>query len=117
MKVKQTIRYARKKVPSISINDHGIIRFNSAAREAIGLDENQEIAFFQDSDHKTDWFIRKETGLRLQFNNTSKCVLCHNKQIAQSILKSLNIEFSTSMIMSVEPDDEGYYALITRSAR
>jgi len=117
MKVKQTIRYARKNIPSISIHESGIIRFNIAARDAIGLNENDEIAFFQDSENKKDWFIRKEPGLRLQVNKRSQYVLCHNKRIAGLILKSLNLDFSTSMIMAVDPDDDGYYSLITRSAR
>lgn len=98
-----------------------VIRFNTSARQLLGLAENTKVQFLQDEDskNKADWYI--EVGAPDGFEVRAKArsvesVYFGHRQLCEAIKDSLG-QSGTIIIPIGEKDANGYYPLITRAAK
>lgn len=78
------------------------------------------VEFFQDEENLKDWYLkfgRDSSELRIREHKTKKACYVNNAYISKMILKSLGFFKSARMLVSIKPNSEGYYPIITKSAR
>lgn len=106
----------------VRVHNKGCITFSKAAVEGIGL-QDTGFVIVQDEDRPQDWYIEKSNEpvafkLRTkEANKWDKTYLFQSSSMAREILSSLGIEKSARFMMSIVPNDDGCYAIITKSAK
>jgi hypothetical protein len=100
----------------MSISHNGIIRFNRAAFDKIGLKHGDRISFYQDKKQPMDWYFKvTDRGARLRHDTGGSSLATNFTNVAKEILKSLGISKIVRLRVATEPVEDGYYAIITRS--
>lgn len=112
-----------KCVISISLKG-GAIRFSRKLAEILGLEKNK-IVIAQDSDRPQDWFIQvdnSDAGIAVRLSTKTKAGqwIIQSAKVVRLIATSCKLDLSGggyTFQVSDTPDDDGLYAIITRSAK
>ena len=101
---------------TINISKSGPMTFSKAIVRAMGLKNGMNVSFYQDLDNKIDWYVRVEIeGIPIRMSNIT--TVCSSASIAKEILDSIGLKRKVNVLVSIEPIEGGYYALITKSAK
>lgn len=99
----------------------GIIRFTVKLVELLGAATNK-LAIVQDSDRPQDWYIQvdnSEQGIPVRQTKNAGCVIQSSK-LSKIIAESCGLDLAGGVYtfqVSDTPDDNGLYAIITKSAK
>ena len=109
--------------PMISVSKNGVMRINQPAVIQFSASEGQKLNIYQDEDSPKDWYIKfEDDGLILRKKESQgKGLLFQSSSIARDMIKSLGFEtrFSAQIAKNkmIAPNVEGFYAIITSSAK
>jgi len=116
-------RYVNERVlgPDIGISSIGLVQFNAAAVELLGLTDDKKVLLVQDKDKLGDWYIMVTHGTYgIRIRKFKKSFIFQSKYITTTFLKSCGFESATyRMKISISPlniDGVPYYLIITKSA-
>lgn len=102
-------------LPMMSVFTSGFIKFNKVAVKNMGLKTGSKISFFRDERNPSDWYIKvTDNGVPLEYESTNILKL-RFQNVVFEILKSFNISQNVRLTISEHPNEDGYYAIITRS--
>lgn len=108
---------ALKGLPTISINQKGIITFNVIARDRLGLSPGDRITIFQDEDRRQDWYFKinaERGGVLLREVSGTRAMVCNFAEAAYELLRAMELNTTSRFQVATEPID-GLYAIITKS--
>jgi hypothetical protein len=93
--------------------------FSTTLSRVLKIDMDSEINFYQDQKEPKNWFLKKEKGgMKIRHGNGKKAAfLVAASSIARRLLDSCNLKKSTTFLVSTEPIQGNYYAIITSSAK
>jgi len=101
----------------IRINKKGVMACSSQMSRVIGLKAGDFVSFSQDLDNPTDWYFKKsddKTDLMVRNGNADKTsIIIASASIANKILDSTNNTGSAMFMVSTQPIEGGYYAILT----
>lgn len=111
----------RSDKPSLHINTKtGLFNFSKAACDLLNIKDGDRIAFYQDEEEPTDWYIEKvttEKGFPLRAkDNITKGLLFSNTTMARAIVFSVKEIVSGKVAIATEPTKIGnrkLWALLT----
>lgn len=107
--------------PMMHFSKAGVISFNSGAANSIGLKSGDMIKLFQMQRNPKEWFFAKvEKGgflLRKAYDKASKGLMVNNAFTVGSIMKALNVNKSFKVQIGSEPDEDGWWSLITSGVK
>ncbi len=107
-------------LPTISFSLRGTIRFNMAAVELLGLKKDTPIEILQDTDEPIDWYIHiptKKEDIENAFKTHTfkgkKEVQINSKILAEEFLESIDEAETKRARINTQPNEQGYYAILT----
>lgn len=109
----------RKGKCTISYNDKGAITISKELRKVLGLNSGDGLLIAQDSNEKTDWFIKPDKNgieLRASKSNPEGALITNSSKIVKALSESIEKE-KTSMTVGKEPNEDGWYPIFTSSAK
>lgn len=93
-------RYNSK--PTIRFASNGLISFNYAAQEAMGLKVGDTIALFQDEDEPKEWCVaRDKNGVKLREKPDSRGLLCNANVWHRRITEAVGIDEDKGVVFRV----------------
>lgn len=102
---------------NISISVHSIT-FTKFLNELIGIN-GKRVIVAQDADKPKDWYFKvSDTGYLVEKGSVGVCRI-KATNVARAIFKSIGLPDThrINCMVSLEPNEEGYYAIITNSAK
>ena len=117
---KQCNRGLSDKLPRVSLEKNGVIKFNQQLVAGLGFKVGDKVNLCQDEERPGDWYIEKTTdvfGLVLRKHSNAGCLCTSGKMIVSAVQKSLQLNektlsFRVSLQTAVDGTD--LHAIITR---
>lgn len=99
--------------PAVHIAKYGLIAFNKLAVDKLTLRAGDNLQFHQSKGRPKEWYIEKvkENGIVLKKYKDSLAISC--SAVAKGIMHSLNISKGFTCRIGSEPDEDGWWSLIT----
>lgn len=107
-------------IAQVSINKTGTFRFNSAAVQKLNLKPDTRIAIHQDEENPQDWYIEfnvKDGFLLREYKDEGLTLTCSATSAQKELFKALSQSKTFSCLLSLEPIEEKYHAIITSSLK
>jgi hypothetical protein len=116
--------------PQVNFAKGGVISFNGSSVNLIGLQPGDKIKFFQSKKNPKEWYFAKDkisakneidqTGgltIRKAYDKASKGVMTNSSFTVKSIMKALNMNKGFRVQIGSEPDEDGWWSLITSGVK
>lgn len=104
----------RSGVPFVSINQKGVMCFNKAAVQGLGLNNGDKLTFYQDKDNPVDWYFKVgNEGVPLRSYADANNLLCNFSYVCRKILQGK--QKACYRVATKPVDESGMYAILTRS--
>lgn len=107
--------------PTVHFGKSGLISVSQGALKLIGIKTGDNIKFFQSKGKPKEWFLAKvENGgfpLREAYDKKSKTLMLNNAYTVKSIMASLNVSKGFNVKIGCEPDEDGWWSLITSGVK
>jgi len=99
--------------PAVHFAKCGLITFNKLAVEKLKLRAGEAIKFHQSKARPKEWYIEKvkENGITLRQYKDSLSLSC--SAVSKVMLHSLNLSKGFTCRIGSEPDEDGWWSLIT----
>jgi hypothetical protein len=116
--VKIESKNERPKKPFISVSPKGTISLSKLLATAMKLKHGDNVAFYMDEEKPMDWYLKpNDNGIILRnVGQKSGGLMLNSSSISKQILQTIKKERAT-MLVSTEPTKDGFYAIITKSAK
>lgn len=101
--------------PGIRVTKSGTMVFNQAVVECMGLKVGDKIAFAQDQESPSDFYMRKTEGDGAKLRENKKTLFCNMAAFAKNFLRVMGKDTSVSVQVGSKPAADNWYAIITRS--
>ncbi len=112
---------SRTSAPSMHFSKYGVISLNQSAVNLTGLTPGDQIKFFQSKGRPKEWFFAKvkEGGfpIRKAYDKKCKTIMLNNSFTCKSIMRALNVSKGFNVLIGTEPDEEGWWSLITSGVK
>jgi hypothetical protein len=107
--------------PTVHFGKSGLISFSRGALNLIGLQPGDKIKFFQSKKSPKEWYLAKVENegftLRKAYDKKSKTLMLNNAFTVKSIMNALNLSKGTNVKIGSEPDEDGWWSLITSGVK
>jgi len=102
--------------PSMHFSKSGVISVNAGAVKLLDLHPGDTIKFYQMKSDPKEWFFAKTIGgfkVRKAYDKASKGLMLNSAFTCKSIMRALNMNKGFKVQIGSEPDDDGWWSLIT----
>lgn len=107
--------------PSMHFSKYGVISINQSAVNLTGLNVGDKIKFLQSKARPKEWFfVKTEEGgfpIRKAYDKKCKTVMLNNSFTCKSIMRALNVSKGFNVMIGLEPDEDGWWSLITSGVK
>lgn len=107
--------------PKLHVAKYGVISINASAVNLIGLKKGDQVKLIQNKQKTKDWYLTtvKEGGLVLRspYDKKSKGLIFNCSSAAKAMMISLNLPKGFNVSIGKEPDEDGWWSLITSAVK